>query len=309
MSRSIVSAPRAPITVVIPAFGRPDMLRRALRSLCLQSLLPDEVIVVDDGSPDPIDVGADIAAALRAVVVRHETNKGAAAARNTGIRAASNDWITFLDSDDWLLPDSIEQRWNELSLLQACAQPERKEVYGSGWIEHRDNGQAIYLNWPNAGISLADFASGCWMSPGSCIILNKKIITASNRFQDVALRRYEDFDWLLSLAGDGIGFTPLRSASIVIERTEYRNIDEAAASRNIIIEKWKPPALPRKLTRRLRAYLAIEIAAVNYRRGELISMALRIMYSYILVPRLSVHFSPGRRKRQIVAVPEKSLKR
>ncbi|MCO5130285.1 MAG: glycosyltransferase family 2 protein [Xanthobacteraceae bacterium] len=308
MSRSIVSTPRAPITVIIPVFGRPDTLRRALRSLRLQSLLPDEVIVVDDGSPDPIDVEADIVAALSPVVVRHETNRGVAAARNTGIRTASNDWITFLDSDDWLLPDSIEQRWNELSLLQALAQPERKEIYGSGWIERRDSGQAIYLNWPNAGVSLADFASGCWMSPGSCIVLNKKIITAPNRFQDVALRRYEDFDWLLSLAREGIRFTPLRSAGIVVERTEYRNIDEAAASRNIIIEKWKPPALSRKLMRRLRAYLAIEIAAVNYRRGELISMVLGIMYSYILVPRLSLHFSPGRRRVHIVAVPEKSLK-
>jgi glycosyltransferase involved in cell wall biosynthesis len=100
-----------PVSVVIPAYNRPAMVSRAVRSALDQRPRPPaEVIVVDDCSSDDT---ADAASAAGATVIRHDVNRGGAAARNTAIRAAAHDWIAFLDSDDELLPNHLEALWPE----------------------------------------------------------------------------------------------------------------------------------------------------------------------------------------------------
>lgn len=98
-----------PVTVVIPAYNRPAMVKRAVRSALDQRPRPPaEVIVVDDCSSDDT---AAAASAAGATVIRHDVNRGGAAARNTAIRAAGNDWIAFLDSDDEFLPNHLAALW------------------------------------------------------------------------------------------------------------------------------------------------------------------------------------------------------
>lgn len=82
-----------PVTVVVPAFGRTDALRR-----CLAALHGMDVVVVDDGTPDPREI-TDVAAASGAVVVRLSRNRGPAAARNAGLAATTSELVAFLDSD------------------------------------------------------------------------------------------------------------------------------------------------------------------------------------------------------------------
>lgn len=98
-----------PVSVVIPAFNRPEMVRRAVASALGQRPLPPaEVIVVDDCSSD--DTGA-AAASAGATVIRHDHNNGEGAARNTGIGAATQPWIGLLDSDDEWLPHLLDTLW------------------------------------------------------------------------------------------------------------------------------------------------------------------------------------------------------
>jgi GT2 family glycosyltransferase len=98
-----------PVSVVIAAYNRPEMTRRAVRSALGQRPRPPaEVIVVDDCSGD--DTGA-AAAAAGARVIRHETNLGEGAARNTAIAAARQPWIGVLDSDDEWLPWLLQELW------------------------------------------------------------------------------------------------------------------------------------------------------------------------------------------------------
>lgn len=98
-----------PVTVLIPAYNRADMVRRALESVAAQSPgKPAEVIVIDDCSDD--DTVA-VAESMGAWVIRHERNMGAATARNTGIEAASNEWVALLDSDDLWLPHHLDTLW------------------------------------------------------------------------------------------------------------------------------------------------------------------------------------------------------
>ncbi len=91
------------LSVVIPAWNAAGHIRPCLDALAAQRAEPEsyEVVVVDDCSPD--DTGA-VAEALGARVVRHKTNAGAAAARNTGARAARGEVLLFLDSD--VIPDA-----------------------------------------------------------------------------------------------------------------------------------------------------------------------------------------------------------
>ncbi|MFB4317005.1 mycofactocin biosynthesis glycosyltransferase MftF [Actinomadura sp. 21ATH] len=91
-----VPAPRPgphDVTVVIPAYGRPGELEGTLAAV---GGVP--VIVVDDGSPDPGPLRR-AAAAHGARLVRHDRNRGPAAARNTGLRAAGTPFVAFVDSD------------------------------------------------------------------------------------------------------------------------------------------------------------------------------------------------------------------
>lgn len=92
--------------MVIPCFNRETQIRKAIDSVLCQTYLPHEIIVVDDGSTDN---SSKAAAAIdpRVKVIKQE-NKGAAAARNRGIKASTGDWIAFLDSDDVWHPRKLE---------------------------------------------------------------------------------------------------------------------------------------------------------------------------------------------------------
>lgn len=98
----------AAVSVVVPVRDRPRELARLLDALAATTPGLGEVVVVDDGSTAP-DATRRVAAPRGARVVRHETSRGPAAARNTGAAAASGDLVAFLDSDvvpepGWLAP-------------------------------------------------------------------------------------------------------------------------------------------------------------------------------------------------------------
>jgi hypothetical protein len=87
-------------TVIIPTKDRPVLLERAVRSALAQTIPPQEVLVVDDGSVPPVSCLGD----ARVRILRLDLNRGVGAARNAGLAAAATHWVTFLDDDDELLP-------------------------------------------------------------------------------------------------------------------------------------------------------------------------------------------------------------
>ena len=103
---------RPMVSVVIPAYNRAGTIAAAIESVRNQSFRELEIIVVDDGSSDATAEIAGVIAKIepRLRVVSHPQNRGAQAARNTGILVARGEWIAFLDSDDVYYPESIEMR-------------------------------------------------------------------------------------------------------------------------------------------------------------------------------------------------------
>jgi len=98
------------VAVIIPAYNVEAYISRALDSVLAQSRPADEIIVVDDGSTD--STASQIKKYVPQVRYIHQANAGLAGARNTGINAATGDWIAFLDGDDEWLPDALRRHCN-----------------------------------------------------------------------------------------------------------------------------------------------------------------------------------------------------
>jgi glycosyltransferase involved in cell wall biosynthesis len=98
------------IAVVIPTHNRKNDLLRAIGSLSIQTSLPDEIIVIDDGSMEPVTENIFDAVPKQVIfrLLRNEVSKGANNARNRGINEAKSEWIAFLDDDDEFKANKIE---------------------------------------------------------------------------------------------------------------------------------------------------------------------------------------------------------
>jgi glycosyltransferase involved in cell wall biosynthesis len=110
----VTTTERVPsISVVVPVFDAAPYLSDALKSVKGQDLVDYEVLVIDDASTDG---SAQIASTFDGVrVFRHGENRGAAAARNTGIRLARGRLIAFLDADDRWRPTKLRIQTDYLS--------------------------------------------------------------------------------------------------------------------------------------------------------------------------------------------------
>lgn len=97
------------ISVIIPVYGVERYLDRCVTSVINQTYTNLEIILVDDGSPDNCPRICD-EWALRDARIRtvHRENGGLSCARNTGLSVATGDYITFIDSDDWIVDDTYE---------------------------------------------------------------------------------------------------------------------------------------------------------------------------------------------------------
>lgn len=100
------TAPVARVAVVIPCYKQAHFLGDAIESTLKQTLPPSEIVVIDDGSPDDV---RGVAARFPGVRYIRQRNQGLSAARNTGIRATTSEFLVFLDSDDRLLPNALER--------------------------------------------------------------------------------------------------------------------------------------------------------------------------------------------------------
>lgn len=107
--------------MIIPAFNAEATLADMVQSALAQTLREIEVIVVDDASTDATAArAAELARAdPRIRLLRHAVNRGAGAARNTGLAAARGEWVAPVDADDALEPDRFERLCAEAQALDA----------------------------------------------------------------------------------------------------------------------------------------------------------------------------------------------
>lgn len=109
----------AKISIIVPIYNVETELSRCVESILVQSYGCLEVILVDDGStdgcPDKCDAFEKMDARIRVI---HKSNGGLSSARNAGLRLATGDWVLYVDSDDYIVPDACERL---LSIGEKCA--------------------------------------------------------------------------------------------------------------------------------------------------------------------------------------------
>jgi glycosyltransferase involved in cell wall biosynthesis len=183
------------ISVVIPAFNRASVVPNAIRSVLGQSLQDLEIIVVDDGSQDST---AEIIlrwaqSEPRIRLIRNASNRGAQAARNSGIRAALGAWIAFLDSDDTWISNSLELR-------MAVARSRNVDVvHSGGFVVRFDRGERETLEIPAlSGNVYHQLLRGAGpMFQG--LLISAKALRAVNEL-DEAIVAYQEWDTAIRLA-------------------------------------------------------------------------------------------------------------
>lgn len=107
------------ISIIIPIYNVAPYVEQCIQSVIDQTYKDLEIIIVDDcGTDNSMEIAERIISEnenkngkpnIVFKIIRHDHNRGLSAARNTGILAATGDYLYFLDSDDWLLPECIEK--------------------------------------------------------------------------------------------------------------------------------------------------------------------------------------------------------
>ncbi|HEY0161239.1 MAG TPA: glycosyltransferase family A protein [Edaphobacter sp.] len=133
------------LSVIIPAYNAARYLADTLNSVMRQTVLPDEILVIDDGSTDETAAIAESFGPL--VRVYRRTNSKLSATRNFGVQQATGEWIALLDADDLWEPNKLER---QLAVL--AANPTADVCY-TGRIEMLDDGKTLT---PGKVISVAD---------------------------------------------------------------------------------------------------------------------------------------------------------
>lgn len=96
------------LSIIIPVFGVETTLARCIDSVVSQSYTDYELILVDDGSPDSSGAICDeYASRHECIRVIHQPNHGLSSARNTGLSVSKGEYVTFIDSDDYIGPNTL----------------------------------------------------------------------------------------------------------------------------------------------------------------------------------------------------------
>ena len=182
------------VSIIIPVYNRELLLKRALQSVFQQSFKKFEVIVVDDGSTDNLEGVLKNFSDPRLKIIKHSNNRGAAAARNTAIKAAQGDLIAFLDSDDEWCPTKLEEQISHFDHIKKT----NPRIMGSftWFFLYRESGFVELRKFKKITNWKYYFLGGCLISPGSTFLVDKKSYESVG-FYDESLKQLEDWEWLL----------------------------------------------------------------------------------------------------------------
>jgi glycosyltransferase involved in cell wall biosynthesis len=195
------------VSVIIPCYKQGHFLAGAIDSILGQTYPRVEVIVVDDGSPDDTPaVAARYGDRIR--YIRKE-NAGISAARNTGILAARGEFILFLDSDDYLRPETLARH-----LAAADAHPTGTVFHGAyQFVDAAGRQFKQYESQPLVPDAFHALLTTCQFPPNALLIRRSAFANAG--LFDVSLRCSEDWDMWIRLAAAGYQFVSVPDAMAV----------------------------------------------------------------------------------------------
>lgn len=222
------------VSVIIPSYNSRQWVGKALDSVLAQTYQNLEIIVVDDGSTD--DTAEFIKTnygANERVHYFNQPNGGVSVARNFGIQQAKGDLISFLDADDWLLPEKVARQVNFLLI-----HPEYQIAYCDFWCVADGGKEKLELPTGGrlikgvSGNILADLLGRTMIAPHAALLYHECLIKAGGFKED--LMYGEDWEFWLRLAGLGFQFGFLPQRDVV-----YRLRSDSRSTKNFQVQLFR----------------------------------------------------------------------
>lgn len=193
------------VSIVIPTYNRAGLVARAVHSVLLQSYDDFEVIIVDDASTDntPDLINALQGTDPRIRYIRHEINRGAQVARNTGIHAARGKYVAFLDSDNEWFPEKLHKQMELFSNTDNAL----GAVY-CAYHKVSDAGNILNAYIPRYRGSVYKQALAEWITDTSTLVVRKDVLEKIHGFNE-DIRTYQEWELCIRLArGCEFDFVP-----------------------------------------------------------------------------------------------------
>jgi glycosyltransferase involved in cell wall biosynthesis len=274
------------VSVVLPTYGRPEYFESAINSVTAQTYPAVELVIIDDCSPEPVapllekvDTGA-----IDVTLIRHEENRGACAARNTGIEHSDGEYVAFIDDDDIWLETKLER---QVSTMESSG-PEVGVVYtGQRYV---NDGETTNVRTPTiSGDVTKSILRGTPLSPFSCILVDTAAIRATGSL-DERFPSWQDLEWYFRLSVH-CEFAAVPEP-LVVRRMGHKQIsDDYEAKRDVsfplMVEKHRRLAREHGCEDDFLAYLTRSLAGSALQSGRygaairhtLVSLRYRPMYA------------------------------
>lgn len=221
------------ISVIIPSYNRAKSLERAMQSVLRQSYKNLELIIVDDCSTDNTEDVVKSIKDERVHYIKHTVNKGACAARNTGVSQSVGAYIAFQDSDDIWYSDKL---YRQLDYL-------RKN--GSDFVfcgmTRKSNGSDFYIPSEPYYEEKDAFEQLLYGNSISTQTMLMKRYVAEKVHFDVSLKRFQDWDFALqvTLAGFKVGYLKEPLVEYLLQEDSISKSVSCQHACDAIYEKYK----------------------------------------------------------------------
>ncbi len=259
------------VSVIIPTYKRSRFLRRAIESVLLQDYPSIEVVVVDDNEPDSVfrleteRLMSLYANDNRVLYIKNSRNLGGALARNEGIRAATGDYITFLDDDDIYLPQkvSVQISFMEKNNLEVSFSDVRVHDSRDKLIDYREH--SYVQTWDNKELLKLHLMHH--LTPTATYMFQRESLLRIGGFDDVAMGQ----EYILMLkaitSGLRIGYLPQAFVIQYIHDGERISVGQTKLDKEKELYRLKQTYF-NYLTRKERRYVRFRHYAVMVISGK-----------------------------------------
>ena len=230
------------ISVIIPTYGKPLFLEKAIQSVQRQSMPDFELIIVDDNNPDTeartltealVQKYMDIDNRIK--YLKHEKNKNGAVARNTGFAVAQGKYISLLDSDDEYMTDRLRNCYDAMENA-----PESVAGVYTG-CEFRCKGKVYnsYTGVTDGNFLVETLACKFMFCTGSNIFVRKSVVDELNGF-DGAFLRHQDYEFLVRVF-EKYSLIAIPELLVIKNNENFNlpNLEKQVAIKKQYLEKFK----------------------------------------------------------------------
>ena len=256
-------------SVVIPAYNTATFIADALNSVFAQRLEAYEVIVVNDGSPDSIELERELKPYLGRIRYIKQEHGGPGSARNRGIRIAKGEYIAFLDSDDMWLPSHLA----DMARLLAHDPTLDLAYADAAFFGDTESGGRTCMEM-NPSEGLATFES---LVDEKCSVISSTVVARRLAIIDAGLfdenfRFGEDFDLWLRIANQGghLGYSrAIHAQRRIHENNLTADIVSSFSGQAAVLEKLlRELTLPSKVKGKMRLEIQRCCASMALEKGK-----------------------------------------